>query len=72
MLTGKGATGKNKQKKHNQYDKEKSGECYQMYDETKIIPQNLYAIQNSKENFLFCLDGVIVPSLRMIFSLRLF
>ena len=41
MLTGKGATGK---KEHGQYDEDKSGECYHMYDEAKIIPQNHYAI----------------------------
>ena len=45
MLTGEGATEKNRKKKqHSQCDKEKSDEGNHLYNEAKIIPHNLDAI----------------------------
>ena len=43
-----------------------------MCDKAKIIPQNLHAIQNRKENCLFSPDGVTVPSSKMIFFSKVF
>ena len=71
MLTGRGGTKKRKQQKHSSVISEK-WRRYHLCDKAKIIPQNLHAIYNRKEDCLFSPDGVIVPSSKMIFSPRFF